>query len=87
MLLMPAPELGLRRRPPVFAMSDSVTNQVFADGSACLAIGYRLPKALDENVSSLHSPALVALTTLRKDQACYIGVKVEGPVKLDTYRY
>ncbi|MFJ8188153.1 adenosylhomocysteinase, partial [Streptomyces sp. NPDC096105] len=29
----------------------------------------------------------VKLTTLRPDQAEYIGVKVEGPFKPDHYRY
>jgi adenosylhomocysteinase len=29
----------------------------------------------------------VKLTTLRKDQADYIGVKREGPFKSDHYRY
>ncbi|MFZ4156809.1 adenosylhomocysteinase, partial [Streptomyces pseudogriseolus] len=29
----------------------------------------------------------VKLTTLRQDQADYIGVKVEGPYKPDHYRY
>jgi adenosylhomocysteinase len=29
----------------------------------------------------------VKLTTLRKDQADYIGVKQEGPFKSDHYRY
>jgi adenosylhomocysteinase len=29
----------------------------------------------------------VKLTTLRRDQADYIGVPVEGPYKPDTYRY
>jgi adenosylhomocysteinase len=28
-----------------------------------------------------------SLTTLRQDQADYIGVSVEGPYKTDTYRY
>ncbi|MEV7513404.1 adenosylhomocysteinase, partial [Streptomyces avidinii] len=29
----------------------------------------------------------VRLTTLRPEQAAYIGVKVEGPYKPDHYRY
>merc|ERR1712193_455428 len=49
---------------------------------------YLLPKELDEKVARLHLPALGAqLTTLSKEQADYIGVKVEGPYKGDTYRY
>merc|ERR1719240_433995 len=47
-----------------------------------------LPKELDEKVARLHLPALGAnLTTLTKEQADYIDVKVEGPFKPDTYRY
>merc|ERR1712039_920354 len=49
---------------------------------------YLLPKELDEKVANLHLPALGAeLTTLSKEQADYIGVKVNGPFKGDTYRY
>merc|ERR1712222_194755 len=49
---------------------------------------YLLPKELDEKVASLHLPFLGAnLTKLSKEQADYIGVKVEGPFKPDTYRY
>ncbi|MDN3270395.1 adenosylhomocysteinase, partial [Streptomyces sp. MA15] len=49
---------------------------------------YVLPKHLDEKVARLHLDALgVKLTTLRPDQAEYIGVKVEGPYKPDHYRY
>ena len=43
---------------------------------------------LDEKVARLHLPKLGAkLTTLTAEQAEYIGVKVEGPYKPDTYRY
>merc|ERR1712186_33591 len=49
---------------------------------------YLLPKELDEKVARLHLPALGAqLTELTKEQADYIGVKVEGPFKGDSYRY
>ncbi|MFE0813018.1 adenosylhomocysteinase, partial [Streptomyces sp. NPDC058794] len=49
---------------------------------------YVLPKHLDEKVARLHLDALgVKLTTLRPEQAEYIGVKVEGPYKADHYRY
>ena len=45
-------------------------------------------KELDEKVARLHLGALGAnLTVLSKDQADYIGVKVDGPYKPDTYRY
>jgi adenosylhomocysteinase len=49
---------------------------------------YVLPKHLDEKVARLHLDALGArLTTLRPEQASYIGVPVEGPYKPDHYRY
>eukprot|EP00438_Fugacium_kawagutii_P004808 Skav200842 [mRNA] locus=scaffold2131:113076:123495:- [translate_table: standard] len=49
---------------------------------------YLLPKHLDEKVAALHLPSLGAnLTKLSKEQADYIGVKAEGPFKMDTYRY
>jgi adenosylhomocysteinase len=49
---------------------------------------YVLPKHLDEKVARLHLKKVGAqLTELRADQASYIGVKVEGPYKPDTYRY
>ena len=49
---------------------------------------YVLPKHLDEKVARLHLDALdVRLTKLRKDQAEYIGVDVEGPYKSEMYRY
>jgi adenosylhomocysteinase len=49
---------------------------------------YTLPKALDEKVARLHLGALgVELTELTPDQADYIGVPVDGPYKLDHYRY
>jgi adenosylhomocysteinase len=49
---------------------------------------YTLPKHLDEKVARLHLDALgVQLTELTPEQAAYIGVPVEGPYKLDHYRY
>jgi adenosylhomocysteinase len=49
---------------------------------------YLLPKHLDEKVARLHLDKIGAkLTTLTDDQADYISVKVDGPFKLDTYRY
>ncbi|MGB1146126.1 MAG: adenosylhomocysteinase, partial [Schleiferiaceae bacterium] len=43
---------------------------------------------LDEKVAALHLAKIgVELETLRKDQADYIGVKVEGPFKPEHYRY
>jgi adenosylhomocysteinase len=49
---------------------------------------YVLPKILDEKVARLHLAALgVELTELTPDQAAYIGVPVDGPYKVDHYRY
>ena len=49
---------------------------------------YTLPKKLDEKVARLHLAKIgVKLTTLRDDQADYIGVPKEGPFKSDHYRY
>jgi adenosylhomocysteinase len=49
---------------------------------------YVLPKHLDEKVARLHLAKVNAeLETLTPSQADYIGVKVEGPYKSDTYRY
>ncbi|MCQ2050146.1 MAG: adenosylhomocysteinase, partial [Candidatus Saccharibacteria bacterium] len=43
---------------------------------------------LDEKVARLHLEKLgVHLTKLTQAQADYIGVKVEGPYKVDFYRY
>jgi adenosylhomocysteinase len=47
-----------------------------------------LPKHLDEKVAELHLSRIGAeLTTLKKDQADYIGVEVKGPFKPEYYRY
>ena len=49
---------------------------------------YLLAKELDEKVAALHLGQIGAnLTKLSKEQADYIGVKVEGPYKPTTYRY
>ena len=49
---------------------------------------YVLPKILDEKVARLHLAALgVVLTELTADQAAYLGIPVEGPYKVDHYRY
>jgi adenosylhomocysteinase len=88
--------LGCATGHPSFVMSCSFTNQTLAqlelwkekDSGKYANKVYLLPKSLDEKVARLHLPALGArLTTLRKDQADYIDVKVEGPFKPDTYRY
>jgi adenosylhomocysteinase len=89
--------LGCATGHPSFVMSCSFTNQVLAqldllknwkETKAYKNDVYLLPKNLDEKVARLHLPALGAeLTTLSKEQADYIGVKIEGPYKSDTYRY
>merc|ERR1712037_16355 len=89
--------LGCATGHPSFVMSCSFTNQVLGqldllknwkETKAYKNDVYLLPKALDEKVASLHLPALGAeLTTLSKEQADYIGVKVTGPFKGDTYWY
>lgn len=86
--------LGNATGHPSFVMSASFTNQVLAQlelytKSEQYPIGvYTLPKSLDEKVARLHLAALgVELTTLTAEQAAYIGVPVDGPYKLDHYRY
>ena len=86
--------LGNATGHPSFVMSNSFTNQVLAQlelwtRTEEYPIGvYVLPKHLDEKVARLHLDALgVQLTTLTREQADYIGVPVEGPYKVDHYRY
>jgi adenosylhomocysteinase len=86
--------LGNATGHPSFVMSNSFTNQVLAQlelwtRTEEYPIGvYVLPKHLDEKVARLHLDALgVQLTTLTGEQADYIGVSVEGPYKVDHYRY
>merc|ERR1711971_495750 len=89
--------LGCATGHPSFVMSCSFTNQVhgqldllknWKETKAYKNDVYLLPKSLDEKVASLHLPALGAeLTVPTQEQADYIGVKVSGPFKGDTYRY
>ncbi|PIW27309.1 MAG: adenosylhomocysteinase [Rhodospirillales bacterium CG15_BIG_FIL_POST_REV_8_21_14_020_66_15] len=86
--------LGCATGHPSFVMSASFTNQVLAQielwtrGDKYENKVYVLPKHLDEKVAMLHLEKLGAqLSTLRKDQADYIGVDVKGPFKTDAYRY
>ena len=86
--------LGCATGHPSFVMSASFTNQVMAqielwenhenyDNKV-----YVLPKRLDEKVARLHLKKIGAkLTTLTQEQADYIGVPIEGPYKVDHYRY
>ncbi|WP_037365138.1 adenosylhomocysteinase [Amycolatopsis orientalis] len=86
--------LGNATGHPSFVMSASFANQVLAQIELFSKPGgydndvYRLPKQLDEKVARLHLDALgVRLTKLSKEQAEYLGVDVDGPYKLDHYRY
>lgn len=86
--------LGCATGHPSFVMSNSFTNQVMAQMELWNHSGnyknevYVLPKHLDEQVARLHLKKVGAqLTELSKDQADYIGVKVNGPYKPDHYRY
>jgi adenosylhomocysteinase len=86
--------LGNAMGHPSFVMSASFTNQTLAQIELFTNPGkyekkvYTLPKHLDEKVARLHLEKVGAkLSTLRPDQAEYIGVKVQGPYKSDQYRY
>ena len=87
--------LGNATGHPSFVMSNSFTSQTIAQIELFTKHEkygpkevYVLPKHLDEKVARLHLDALgVKLTTLRPEQAEYIGVQVEGPFKPDHYRY
>ena len=86
--------LGCATGHPSFVMSNSFTNQTLAQLALWLNTEsyenkvYMLPKHLDEKVAKLHLNRLGAeLEELNKDQADYIGVKVEGPYKPEYYRY
>ncbi|WP_367322686.1 adenosylhomocysteinase [Streptomyces sp. HUAS ZL42] len=86
--------LGNATGHPSFVMSNSFADQtlaqieLFTKPDAYPTGVYTLPKHLDEKVARLHLDALgVKLTTLRPEQAAYIGVEVEGPYKPDHYRY
>jgi len=89
--------LGCATGHPSFVMSCSFTNQVLGqldllknwkENKGYKNQVYLLPKELDEKVARLHLPALGAnLTKLSQEQADYIGMKVDGPYKPDTYRY
>ncbi|WP_068301857.1 adenosylhomocysteinase [Pararhodobacter sp. CCB-MM2] len=86
--------LGNATGHPSFVMSASFTNQVLAQIELWSKPGeyapgvYILPKHLDEKVARLHLAKIGAkLTELKKEQADYIGVTVDGPFKSDHYRY
>ncbi|CAM5605360.1 S-inosyl-L-homocysteine hydrolase [Streptomyces griseus subsp. griseus] len=80
--------LGNATGHPSFVMSNSFADQTLAQIELFTKPDEYptdvdvLPKHLDEKVARLHLDALgVKLTTLRPEQAEYIGVKVEGPYK------
>ncbi|MGA5149682.1 adenosylhomocysteinase [Streptomyces griseoincarnatus] len=86
--------LGNATGHPSFVMSNSFADQTLAQIELFTKPDeyptgvYVLPKHLDEKVARLHLDALgVKLTTLRQEQAAYIGVAPEGPYKPDHYRY
>ena len=87
--------LGCATGHPSYVMSNSFTNQVLAQIEMFTnPYGYEkgklylLPKHLDEKVARLHLDNLGAtLTELTERQADYIQVPVQGPYKVETYRY
>ena len=86
--------LGCATGHPSFVMSNSFTNQtlaqieLFTKGDQYGKEVYVLPKHLDELVARLHLDKIGArLTELSQEQADYINVPVQGPYKLDHYRY
>merc|ERR1711985_81949 len=89
--------LGCATGHPSFVMSCSFTNQTLAqldlldnwkNKQKYENKVYLLPKELDEKVARLHLGAIGAVVTdLTSEQAEYIGVKLQGPYKPDTYRY
>jgi adenosylhomocysteinase len=86
--------LGCATGHPSFVMSNSFSCQVLAQielytRKAGLPAGVHvLPKTLDEKVAGLHLGQLgVRLDRLTRRQAAYLGVRRDGPFKLDTYRY
>ena len=75
-------------------MSNSFTNQTLAqielwkDADKYENKVYMLPKHLDEKVAKLHLAKIgVELDVLSDAQAKYIDVPVEGPYKVEHYRY
>jgi adenosylhomocysteinase len=86
--------LGCGTGHPSYVMSSSFANQVLAQielygNTQKYPIGvYVLPKHLDEKVARLQLSKLGAqLTQLTDEQARYIGVDIQGPYKVDQYRY
>jgi len=86
--------LGCVTGHPSFVMSCSFTNQVLAQIALWRDRNTRplgvttLPKELDEEVARLHLDKLgVVLTKLTPSQAKYLHLNVNGPYKVNHYRY
>ena len=86
--------LGCATGHPSFVMSCSFTNQVLAqmyllDNKNILEKKiYKLSKEKDEEVARLHLDKFNAkLTILTEEQSEYIGIKINGPYKSDSYMY
>ena len=71
-----------------FGTYEKFVDTVTSDASTSfLSLSDRLVE-LDEKGAKLHLDKLGAkLTKLRKEQADYIGVSIEGPFKPESYRY
>lgn len=84
--------LGCATGHPSFVMSNSFTNQCLAqimlnEGGLENKV-YTLPKALDEEVATLHLSRLgVSMTKLNEKQSKYLGIPINGPYKAEHYRY
>jgi len=86
--------LGCAMGHPSFVMSNSFTNQVMAQielwtkpGTYPIGVHF-LPKQLDEEVARLHLAHVGAtLTKLTPAQSSYLEIPVNGPYKVDHYRY
>ena len=80
--------LGCATGHPSFVMSNSFTNQTLLKLSYGLIIKIEnkvyMLQHLDEKVAKLHLDKLgVELEELNSEQAEYIGVKIQGPYKLN----
>ena len=86
--------LGCAMGHPSFVMSNSFSCQVLAQVDLFIRWGkydkrvYVLPKTLDEKVARSHLAKLgVTLDRLTPVQARYLGIKRDGPFKVESYRY
>lgn len=84
--------LGNATGHPSFVMSNSFSNQVMAQIELYTKqydLGvHLLPKELDEKIARIHVEALGGnLTTMTKEQAEYLDLPENGPLKPDHYRY